>query len=109
MTYLSTDHQKKVLAIAADLERAQKRAAKLTAQLFPVGALVLIESSGRRFRIRVDHYGSYWYDPMTVYGVNVKTGSRRRFYAGGNCDRVLLVDVPKRALVKRTAKKAVKK
>jgi hypothetical protein len=95
MTYFTKEHQKTACAITDQLDQAKSLAANRTAVLFPIGSLVFVESSGRRFTMRVERHGSVWCEPTTVYGVNVKTGKQRRFYLG--CDRVLRVDLPKKA------------
>jgi len=57
---------------------------------FPVGTLVEVtNSSGHRHTIEVRRYGSSWYDPHRVDGINIATGKDRHFSVGFHDLRII--------------------
>ena len=106
MTYFTQKHQKAAKAVRDFLDRSHTWAARRIAELFPIGSLVFVECSERKFTMRVERHGRVWSDVLVVYGVNVETGKQRRFHAG--FDRVLRVDLPKQSVPNKSAKPQLK-
>lgn len=81
--YFRADWQRKAQGIARSLQAAQKAASAAIEKLFPIGALVFVQCSGRSFTMRVERHGCSWSDPITVYGVNLDTGKPRSATVAG--------------------------
>jgi hypothetical protein len=79
---MKPDAQIQAVAIDRRLCEAKALAANEIALLCPVGSILQFSDGRCAVSMEVTGYGTVWYDPTTVYGVNVVTGKQRRFYPG---------------------------
>lgn len=60
---------------------AAERLIEAVRKAYPVGSLVFIEN-GRHLALKIritGHSDNWWSDPGTIYGINIRTGKRRKF------------------------------